>query len=100
VGLISQKVRTLDGNSYTDLAAKAAGCAAVRGNLVQAIINCNYCFLYFLWCYELLKSKKKSGCCCGSSWTYAKELLTQIRDVKKVISTTLYILIYPEYISD
>jgi hypothetical protein len=54
-----KKFVTLDGNSYTDLAAKAAGCAAVCGNLVQAIINCNYCFLYFLWCYELLKKQKK-----------------------------------------
>jgi large conductance mechanosensitive channel len=45
----TKKFVTLDGNSYADLAAaKAAGAAVITyGNLVQAIINCNYCFLYF-----------------------------------------------------
>jgi large conductance mechanosensitive channel len=63
---------TLDGNSYADLwlLQKRLVLRITYGNLVQAIINCNYCFLYFLCYYELLKSKKKrSGCCCCSCWT-------------------------------
>jgi large conductance mechanosensitive channel len=58
-GLISQKkFVTLDGNSYADLACKGWAAVITYGNLVQAIINF-IAFFIFLWCYELLKSKKK-----------------------------------------
>jgi large conductance mechanosensitive channel len=82
---------TLDGNSYADLAAaKAAGAAVITYG--ESIINfVIIAFFIFLWCYELLKQRKRSGCCCCSCWTYKEELLTQIKFVKKVISATLYI---------
>jgi hypothetical protein len=52
-----------------------------------------------LWCYELLKSKRKEVVVVAALLDLQEELLTQIRDLLKVISATLYILIYPEYIS-
>jgi large conductance mechanosensitive channel len=52
---------TLDGNSYADLGCCKSGwcCGITYGNLVQAIINCNYCFLYFVVLRAAEKQEKK-----------------------------------------
>jgi len=90
VGLITggidftQKFITLDGNSYTDLAAaKTAGAAVITyGNLVQATINFVIISLFiFVILRAAEKTKKKEEA--PPSGPSQEELLTQIRDLLK-----------------
>jgi large conductance mechanosensitive channel len=83
----TQKFVTLDGNSYTDLAAaKAAGAAVITyGNLVQAIINfVIIAFFIFVVLRAAEKAKKKEEVVVAApAGPTQEELLTQIRDLLK-----------------
>ena len=93
VGLITggvdftTKFITLDGNSYTDLAAaKTAGAAVITyGNLVQAIINFVIISLFvFIVLRAAEKAKKKEEAApAAPTGPSQEELLTQIRDLLK-----------------
>jgi large-conductance mechanosensitive channel len=58
---------------------------------VQAIINFVIIAFLFLWCYELLKSKKKEVVVVVLQADHAEELLTQIRDLLKKVIPLHYI---------
>ena len=83
----TKKFVTLDGNSYTDLAAaKAAGAAVITyGNLVQAIINfVIIAFFIFVVLRAAEKAKKKEVVVVAApAGPTQEELLTQIRDLLK-----------------
>lgn len=82
----TQKFITLDGNSYTNLAAaKAAGAAVITyGNLVQAIINfVIISFFVFVVLRAADKVKKKEEVAAAPAGPTQEELLTQIRDLLK-----------------
>ena len=93
VGLITggidftQKFITLDGKSYTDLAAAKTAEAAVitYGNLVQAIINFVIIALFvFIVLRAAEKTKKKEEVApAAPAGPTQEELLTQIRDLLK-----------------
>jgi len=93
VGLITggidftQKFITLDGKSYTDLAAAKTAEAAVitYGNLVQAIINFVIIALFvFIVLRAAEKTKKKEVVApAAPAGPTQEELLTQIRDLLK-----------------
>ena len=93
VGLITggidftQKFITLDGKSYTDLAAAKTAEAAVitYGNLVQAIINFVIIALFvFIVLRAAEKTKKKEVVApAAAAGPTQEELLTQIRDLLK-----------------
>ncbi|MBD0725660.1 mechanosensitive ion channel protein MscL [Flavobacterium sp. L1I52] len=93
VGLITggvdftTKFISLDGNSYSDLAAaKAAGAAVITyGNLVQAIINfviISFFIFVVLRAAEKMK-KKEEAAPAAPAGPSQEELLTQIRDLLK-----------------
>jgi large conductance mechanosensitive channel len=82
----TQKFITLDGNSYTTLAAaKTAGAAVITyGNLVQAIINfVIISFFVFVVLRATEKAKKKDVAPAPPAGPTQEELLTQIRDLLK-----------------
>jgi hypothetical protein len=55
--------------------------------------------LFFVVLRAAEKQRKEVVVVAAPAGPTQEELLTQIRDLLKVISATLYILIYPEYIS-
>jgi large conductance mechanosensitive channel len=85
----TQKFITLDGNSYTDLAAAKAAEAAVitYGNLVQAIINfVIISFFIFVVLRAAEKARKKQEVVvvpAAPAGPTQEELLIQIRDLLK-----------------
>ena len=83
----TKKFVTLDGNSYSDLAAaKTAGAAVITyGNLVQAIINfIIIAFFIFVVLRAAEKAKKKEvAVVAAPAGPTQEELLTQIRDLLK-----------------
>lgn len=92
VGLVTggidftQKFITLDGNTYTNLAAaKTAGASVITyGNFVQAIINfVIISFFIFVVLRAAEKAKKKEEVVVAPAGPTQEELLTQIRDLLK-----------------
>ena len=83
----TQKVITLDGNSYASLdAAKAAGAAVITyGNLVQAVINFIIISLFvFIVLRAAEKAKKKEVVVAAApAGPTQEELLMQIRELLK-----------------